>query len=205
MLNVFYWCSGLTSVHISDLEAWCKIDFGNYWANPLYSAKHLFVNGKEVKNLVIPNSITTIKAFSFTNCDGFTTITIPNSVTSIGDYAFAQCRGLTDVYCLPENVPELGTNVFKQFANVNLHVPKASLYNYFYIEPWKNFKWIETYIKGDGYRDKKVNEKDVKEMANYIMGKPSKNFYLMDADMNGDGELNAVDIVLITNLIKETE
>ena len=83
-------CSGLTSVHISDLEAWCKIAF-KYYSNPLIYAHHLYMNGSEITNLVIPNSVTSIGNYVFYNCSGLTSITIPNSVTSIGEYAFNGC------------------------------------------------------------------------------------------------------------------
>ena len=97
--QAFYNCSGLTSVHISDLEAWCKIKFGSsFFSNPLYYAGHLYLNGEEIKDLVIPNSVTSIGDYAFYNCDGLTSVTIPNSVTSIGENAFLGCSGLTSVH-----------------------------------------------------------------------------------------------------------
>ena len=93
----FSHCSGLTEVNISDLSAWCKIDFGSSDANPLYYAKKFKLNGAEIKDLVIPNDITKIKDYAFSSCTGLTSITIPNSVTSIGDYAFSSCTGLTEL------------------------------------------------------------------------------------------------------------
>ena len=86
--EAFSGCTGLTEVNISDLSAWCKIDFGNYDSNPLYYAKKLKLNGTDIKNLVIPNDITKIKEYTFRGCSGLTSVTIPNSVTSIGDKAF---------------------------------------------------------------------------------------------------------------------
>jgi len=53
----FDYCSGLTSINISDVAAWCEIDFVNLESNPLYYAHHLFINGEEIKDLVIPNVI----------------------------------------------------------------------------------------------------------------------------------------------------
>ena len=94
----FYECSGLTSVHITDLEAWCKIDFPDFTSNPLSYAHHLFMDGKEITDLVIPNSVTSIGERAFSSCSSLTSVTIPNSITSIGYWAFQGCSGLTSVH-----------------------------------------------------------------------------------------------------------
>jgi len=141
--NAFGSCSTLTSVHISDLSAWCKIIFEkspiayslsyNCSSNPLYYANHLYLNGKEVMDLIvpdeitsindcafincsltsviIPNSVTTIGNYAFSGCTGFTSLTIPNSVTSIGNYAFQFCTGLTSV-TIGSSVTSIGSNAF---------------------------------------------------------------------------------------------
>lgn len=87
----FYQCNALTSVHITDLTAWCNIYFSHQYSNPLSCAHHLFINGEEIKDLVIPNSVTTIKKVAFFGFSGMTSISISNSVTSIGDAAFHSC------------------------------------------------------------------------------------------------------------------
>ena len=107
----FEYCSGLTSVHISDLEAWCNISVSNYASNPLYYAHHLLLNGEEIKNLVIPNSVTRIRSYAFSGCSGLTSVTIPNSVTSIRDDAFSHCSGLTSV-SIPNSVTSIEWNAF---------------------------------------------------------------------------------------------
>ena len=107
----FVSCSKLTSVHITDIAAWCKISFSNYDANPLSKAKHLFMDGKEITDLVIPNSVKSIGNYAFYGCSGLTSIIIPNSVTSIGYYAFQYCSGLTSV-TIPNSVTSIGYETF---------------------------------------------------------------------------------------------
>ena len=104
-------CYCLTSVHITDLEAWCKIIFSSYYSNPLSYAHHLYMNGSEITNLVIPNSVTSIGNLAFYGCSGLTSITIPNSVTSIGYCAFTNCTGLTSV-TIPNSVTSIGNEAF---------------------------------------------------------------------------------------------
>ena len=109
--DAFYICSDLTNVNISDLSAWCKINFGNSTSNPLYYAKKLKLNGTEINDLVIPNDITKIKQYAFCSYTGLTSVTIPNSVTSIGETAFGWCDGLTSV-TIPNSVTSIGETAF---------------------------------------------------------------------------------------------
>ena len=109
--GAFKGCTGLTAVHISDLPAWCNIDFSYYNSNPLYYAKNLYLNGEKVTDLVIPNDITRIKQYTFYGCTGLTSVTIPNSVTTIGSSAFDGCTGLTSV-TIPNNVTTIGSSAF---------------------------------------------------------------------------------------------
>ena len=109
--GAFYECSGLAAVHISDLSAWCKIEFGDWSSNPTCYAHHLYLNGEEIFNLVIPDDITSIGDYAFYECSGLTSVVIPNSVTSIGDWAFINCSGLTSV-TIPNSVTSIGYCAF---------------------------------------------------------------------------------------------
>ena len=113
----FSGCSGLTSVHISDLAAWCNISFGYNDSNPLSYAHHLYLNGTEVTDLVIPNSVTSIGNSAFWGCRGLTSVTIPNSVTSIGNAAYWGCRGLTSV-TIPNSVTSIGGSAFQSCSGL---------------------------------------------------------------------------------------
>ena len=90
--DAFRDCDSLTRVDITDIEAWCKISFGNvYFSNPLYYAHNLYLNGELVTDLVIPDSVTSIEAGAFIGCNKLTSVTIPDSVTKIGGRAFEYC------------------------------------------------------------------------------------------------------------------
>ena len=99
--SAFRNCNLLSRVNITDIAAWCAIDFGHnygfYDSNPLSYAHHLYLNNTEITALTIPNTVTYIKAHAFYGCTAFTSVTIPASVTTIGIGAFTECTGLTRV------------------------------------------------------------------------------------------------------------
>ena len=109
--SAFWNCTGLTSVYITDLAAWCRIFFSGNESNPLNYAHHLYINGEEIKDLVIPNSVTTIGNYAFQYCSSLTSVTIPNSVTTIGTQAFYRCTSLTSV-TIPNSVTSIGNSAF---------------------------------------------------------------------------------------------
>ena len=111
--HAFYKCEGLTSVnYLGTIAQWCNISFGDSLANPLYYAKNLYINNELVTSLVIPNTVTEIKAYAFYGCTSLTSITIPDSVTSIGRYAFSGCTSLTSVV-IPDSVTSIGSYAFE--------------------------------------------------------------------------------------------
>jgi hypothetical protein len=109
--DAFRDCSGLTSVHISDIAVWFNIKFEDENSNPLSGAQ-LYINGEEIKNLIIPTSVASIGDYAFYNYRGLTSVTIPNSVTSIGESAFQGCSGLTSV-TIPNSVTSIGESAFQ--------------------------------------------------------------------------------------------
>ena len=103
-------CTSLTDtyVNITDLAAHSK-------SNPMYKiggSIHLLVDGKEINELVIPDSITSIGDYAFDGCKSLTSVTIPDSVTSIGNDAFAYCSSLTSI-TIPDSITEIGGAAFR--------------------------------------------------------------------------------------------
>lgn len=103
MLNIFYNCSGLTSVIIGNSVT----SIGNY----------AFWRCSGLTSVIIGNSVTRIGNSAFQYCSGLTSVTIPNSVTSIGDGAFQYCSGLASV-TIPNSVMSIEKCVFSDCSNL---------------------------------------------------------------------------------------
>ena len=56
-----------------------------------------YTEEKGVREVVIPDSVTSIGEWAFTWCKSLTSVTIPDSVTSIENRAFYECSRLTSV------------------------------------------------------------------------------------------------------------
>ena len=70
-----------------------------------------FSGCSNLTSIVIPDSITSIGYDAFSGCSGLTSVVIPDSVTSIGSYAFYYCSGLTSVV-IPDSVTSIGDYAF---------------------------------------------------------------------------------------------
>ena len=157
--DAFDECDNLTAVNITDIVSWCNISFANNYSNPLSKAHHLFLNGEEVTDLVIPNSVTTIKDYSFWGCSGLTSITIPNNVTSLGVGSFSRCSGLTTIVSEIENPFEISDNVFEcsdkdLYATATLIVPAGTKSAYQNTSGWNKFQNIvEASVVGKEFED----------------------------------------------------
>jgi hypothetical protein len=105
-------CESLTSVYITDLAAWCNVDFEDPTANPLYVAGNLYVGADNVLDIgvKIPTTVNTIKSYAFTNCV-FRFLEIPENVTSIGDGAFYGCRWMLSPH-FSANLESIGAEAF---------------------------------------------------------------------------------------------
>ncbi len=133
-----FYMTKIENLHIESLEAWCTIDFAveeeytpsnpsgtrpgmwhyYYDSQPIGTATNLYVDGRLVTDLVIPESVTEIgfMAFKSLNCRS---VTLPRSLTKIGGMAFAGCMNLESV-TLPESVTSLGTSAFGR--GIRIHI-----------------------------------------------------------------------------------
>ena len=105
-------CIKLTKAEFSSIESLCNIKFTDDNSNPLSLAGHLYINGVEVTEVIIPDGVTSINDSTFTNCISLTSVTIPNSVTSIGVDAFNGCIRLKTVNIIGDSITSIGDYAF---------------------------------------------------------------------------------------------
>ena len=166
-------------VRISDLAAWCSITFMEtmtisygYISNPLANA-HLVLNGEEITDLVIPESVEIINDYAFCYTKHLNSVTIPDGVTRIGKGAF-YFSGIQGTLKIPNSVTTIDDNAFNEchFTTIELGTGIKYLGNtcldnyilkdlYYYasslpetseipIKNWgtmKNGKWISNFSK----------------------------------------------------------
>lgn len=108
----------MDNVYIKDLSSWCKIDFENYYSNPVrpYGGK-LYVNNKPLTELIIPEDITEIKNYTFKGVN-LKKVTIHDNITSIGDLSFGHC-GLDEI-TFGRNVTSIGNNIYWYCKKINI-------------------------------------------------------------------------------------
>ena len=113
----FSGCNNLRDVYITDVVAWLNISAGSVGSRPnKFGTLHIMdAVGNEVTELVIPNSVTSIRDEAFSNCSSLTSITIPNGVTSIGYSVFSGCTELTSI-TIPDSVTSIGRYAFYNCA-----------------------------------------------------------------------------------------
>ena len=88
--GAFMDCYNLVAVYITDVSAWCKIEFSpeTISANPLYYAETLYINNEKVTTLVIPEGVDTIKSLAFQGAP-ISSFVFPESLVYVAEDAFS--------------------------------------------------------------------------------------------------------------------
>ncbi len=95
--DAFAGCRGLKRVNAGSVASWVGIRFGGVNANPLSVARHLYVDGEEVTQMVVPKGVSAINDYAFHACEGLTSATIGKDVQTVGEKSFYKCTNLAEV------------------------------------------------------------------------------------------------------------
>ena len=187
----FYECSSLTKTnYIGDIAGWCNIMLGNNYANPMYYSHNFYINDQEIKDLVIPNS-----------------------VTSIGESAFAFCSSLTSVTCEAETPPTIGnTYTFGGVSkSIPVYVPCGCVEAYKAANGWEDFTniqellaeySIEVYVNDTIMGTAKVNYNTFCE-GNQISATPNLGYHFVQWSDGNTDAIRTLELTQDTILIAE--
>ena len=121
----FSWCSSLKDVSITDLDAWCRIDFGNGSATPMCYTTNIWLDGQRIVSVAVPEGVTEVKAYTFYGFKDLIQVTLPEGVTAIGEYAFSDCSSLTSI-TLPQGLTAIGRSAFSGCSSlISITIPEG--------------------------------------------------------------------------------
>ncbi|MBQ8357474.1 MAG: leucine-rich repeat protein, partial [Clostridia bacterium] len=90
--RAFGLCDEIRRIAIGSMDAWCRIDFADRTANPLYGTNGmLYVNDTGITDLTVPAGLSVLKPYTFIGYTALQSVSLPADLTSIGSYAFYQC------------------------------------------------------------------------------------------------------------------
>ena len=138
---VFSECDGLECIEIPDSVT--AIDVGSLPSlttivvsenNPNYASENnLLLNktkttvmrGRNIQNVIIPNTVTSIGEAAFIGCTAIENLVIPNSVTTIGIDAFDSCTSLQHVK-IPNSITTISSGAFCGCSNlISVEIPDS--------------------------------------------------------------------------------
>lgn len=156
-IYAFHGSNSLDKIIVNDIEVWCGIDFedeqyGTPFLRQTYYGPekylHLYSDDTHIiTDLIIPESVSTIKAWAFNGVAGIRSIIIPDNVVSIGRGAFSYCPDLENVRIgdgvteivwqmfegcsklsdvkFGKNVTSIGSNAFSYCGFTSLNLPEG--------------------------------------------------------------------------------
>ena len=204
--SAFNSCTNLEKVCISDIAAWCGIDFADEYANPLYYAGNLYLKGELLTEISIPTGVEKVKDYAFYNCKGVTnidivdkvksigncafygcndleTLYISNTIESIDDYAFAECNNILDIKIGSKKAITASENIFSNDAynNACLYVTNGRKFAYERATPWNNFYIVEMDFTGiDNVKAENGEVKAVYDLNGHTVENPTSGIYIVN-------------------------
>lgn len=144
-LYAFEGATHIQKVHISNLSAWCMIEFTGRSSSPLAYGGMLYLNNSPVSSLEsLDSSCTTIGKYAFWGNTLLINAILPESIKSVQDGAFKDCKNLKYLE-VGANTTSLGEGAFAGCSSLNIikfvdSDKKINLGRYEYGKIYKYFK-----------------------------------------------------------------
>ena len=90
-------CDSFEAIYVDSFETWNGCEFKNASNNPIRNVDYLYIDGKPVVDLVIPEGTKSISSYAFNGYKALRSVTIPEGIESIGIYVFAS-SGIESIF-----------------------------------------------------------------------------------------------------------
>ncbi|MBS7298877.1 MAG: leucine-rich repeat domain-containing protein [Eubacteriales bacterium] len=130
-------CSNFKIINITDVAAWCSVDFPN---DIIYTNYDLYVNNKPAETLVIPSDVKKVNDYAFNRAKNIRNIVISEGVEEVGKRAFWDNVSLESV-TIPESLKELDDGAFADNSLLkNVYISDLQAWcNIHYTSTWSDF------------------------------------------------------------------
>ena len=95
-----------------------------------------YATGKYSSSFEVPEGVESIEYGAFYNCKNLKEVTISSTVTSIADYVFYRCRNLTKI-TIPNSVTSIGCDAFAECDSLIIYCEETSE-RYTWNEDWNS-------------------------------------------------------------------
>lgn len=219
-------CNAIIETGTNDLIEGCK---STVIPNDVVSIHYYAFSERAAGKVTIPGNVKTIGDQAFNSCQELKTVVMEEGVEEIGDNTFQSCRTLETII-LPSTITTIKSRAFANdnnvkfvisnisapseipsdafsacYNNATLYVPTGTKSLYMQAPGWQGFTNIVetgTVEIGDANDDNVVNQTDIELVKDYIMEGKTEGFNFINADANGDKEINIIDIVKIVKMKK---
>ncbi|MBR3269408.1 MAG: leucine-rich repeat domain-containing protein [Oscillospiraceae bacterium] len=159
-----------------------------------------------VTDVVIPDSVTEIRANAFYDCEKLEKVTLPETVRTIEKNVFENCKSLTEI-TLPKSVREIGRTAFygcEALREITILNPNCSIYDSFdTIASGMDFDTWTTYFNGEivGYDNSSAQRYAEKYSYQFrsLGGAPAVEY-----DFNSDSAFDISDAVVFAKYLSES-
>jgi len=118
-------------------------------------------------SVTIPEGITNLSYCMFFNCKKISSVVLPSSLVEYGGSVFYNCSAIKNVYNY-STVPVNANYIFpSSISSATLHVPEASIIDYYLAEPWGSFGSIVA-LKDEDPNPTKINNLILENNTNSV-------------------------------------
>lgn len=128
------WVYDPISLHISSIDEWKNINFGDYWGGKAFdNVGELYIgnSAEPIDAIVIPEGTTRLKDYTFAGFNCIKSVTFPAELDSIGYYTFGDCSGISSI-SLPDSLSYIGSYAFYNSGLKEINIPEKvkDIYEY---------------------------------------------------------------------------